>query len=96
MIRRILRQALVFTVFIVISTAIPMKVAERSSLGSRTGDLAKISRIVTIRGGVRLHYLDWESDGPTILLLAGLGDTAYIYAEAAPVLAPIGLRYWLA
>lgn len=84
----IFRQALVVTVF-VIWTAIPAKVVERSSprLGGRTGDLAKIGQMVTIRGGVQLHYLDWKGNGPTILLLAGLGDTAYIYAEAAPVLA---------
>lgn len=84
----ILRQALLLTVFVVISTSIPTKVAERSSpLDGSTGDLAKISKMAAIRDGVQLHYVDWEGNGPTVLLLAGLGDTAYIYAEAAPVLA---------
>ena len=34
--------------------------------------------------GVRLHYLDWGGSGDTLLLLAGLGDTAHIYDDLAP------------
>jgi pimeloyl-ACP methyl ester carboxylesterase len=45
------------------------------------------SRTVDIGGDVLLHYLDWGGAGPPVLLLAGLGDTAYIYSDAAPRLA---------
>jgi pimeloyl-ACP methyl ester carboxylesterase len=34
--------------------------------------------------GVRFHYLDWGGDGDPLLLLAGLGCTAHVYAELAP------------
>jgi pimeloyl-ACP methyl ester carboxylesterase len=34
--------------------------------------------------GVRFHYLDWGGDGEAVLLLAGLGCTAHVYAELAP------------
>src|SRR5690349_10046466 len=34
--------------------------------------------------GVRFHYLDWGGNGHPILLLAGLGCTAHVFAELAP------------
>ena len=34
--------------------------------------------------GVRFHYLDWGGDGDPLLLLAGLGCTAHLFAELAP------------
>ncbi|NRQ50759.1 alpha/beta fold hydrolase [Aeromicrobium stalagmiti] len=34
--------------------------------------------------GVRLHHLDWGGDGEPVLLLAGLGCTAHVFAELAP------------
>ena len=37
--------------------------------------------------GVRFHYLDWGGDGDPMLLLAGLGCTAHVFAELAPHLA---------
>ena len=40
-------------------------------------------RFVTL-DGVRFHYLDWGGDGGHMLLLAGLGCTAHVYAELAP------------
>jgi len=36
--------------------------------------------------GVRFHYLDWGGDGDPLLLLAGLGCTAHVFAELAPYL----------
>jgi pimeloyl-ACP methyl ester carboxylesterase len=33
-----------------------------------------------------LHYLDWGGKGPTLVLLAGLGDNAHIYDDLAPKL----------
>src|ERR1044071_982846 len=35
---------------------------------------------------VKLHYLDWGGKGDTLLLLHGMGDTAYIYDGLAPKL----------
>lgn len=37
--------------------------------------------------GVKLHTIDWGGSGRTVLLLAGLGDTAQIYRGLAPKLA---------
>ena len=34
--------------------------------------------------GVRFHYLDWGGNGDPLLLLAGLGCTAHVFAELAP------------
>jgi pimeloyl-ACP methyl ester carboxylesterase len=33
---------------------------------------------------VRFDYLDWGGDGAPLLMLAGLGCTAHVYAELAP------------
>ena len=40
-------------------------------------------QFVTLEG-VRFHYLDWGGDGDPLLMLAGLGCTAHIFAELAP------------
>ena len=40
-------------------------------------------RFLTL-GGVRFHYLDWGGDGEPLLMLAGLGCTAHVFAELAP------------
>lgn len=37
-----------------------------------------------VANGVRLHYLDWGGDGPALLLLSGLRDTAHVFDEVAP------------
>jgi len=34
--------------------------------------------------GIRLHYLDWGGNGTALLLLPGMGNSAYIYGEFAP------------
>ena len=34
--------------------------------------------------GIRLHYLDWGGSGPTLLFLAAMGCSAYIYSQFAP------------
>ena len=36
--------------------------------------------------GVRFHYLDWGGDGHPLLMLAGLGCNAHVFAELAPAL----------
>jgi len=34
--------------------------------------------------GIRLHYLDWGGNGPTLIFLAGMGCSAYIFNKFAP------------
>jgi non-heme chloroperoxidase len=34
--------------------------------------------------GIRLHYLDWGGNGPTLILLTGMGCSAYIFNRFAP------------
>jgi pimeloyl-ACP methyl ester carboxylesterase len=43
---------------------------------SRKSDFAIVN-------GVRLHYLDWGGDGPALLFLPGLGNTAYVFNRIA-------------
>lgn len=33
--------------------------------------------------GIRLHYLDWGGNGPALLFLPGLGNTAYVFDRIA-------------
>jgi len=40
--------------------------------------------MVRVDRGVRLHYLDFGGTGPTILFLAGLGNTAHAFDDFAP------------
>ncbi|HET6229411.1 MAG TPA: alpha/beta hydrolase [Longimicrobiaceae bacterium] len=35
-------------------------------------------------GGVRLHALDWGGDGPPLVFLPGLGQSAHVFREIAP------------
>lgn len=34
--------------------------------------------------GIRLHYLDWGGNGPTLIFLTGKGASAYIFDKFAP------------
>jgi len=34
--------------------------------------------------GIRLHYLDWGGTGATLIFLAGMGSSAYIFNKIAP------------
>jgi pimeloyl-ACP methyl ester carboxylesterase len=38
-------------------------------------------------GPCELHVLDWGGSGPALVLLAGLGDTAWVFSDVAPGLA---------
>ena len=41
---------------------------------------------VNVTSTVRLHYLDYGGSGPTVLFLAGLGNTAHAFDDFAPAL----------
>jgi len=43
--------------------------------------------LVTVEDGVQLEVLDWGGSGRAIVLLAGLGDTAHVFDDFAPLLA---------
>jgi len=34
--------------------------------------------------GIRLHYLDWGGNGPTLIFLTGMGSSAYIFNKFTP------------
>lgn len=34
--------------------------------------------------GIRLHYLDWGGEGPTLIFLTGMGCSAFIFSKIAP------------
>ena len=43
-------------------------------------------RFVTVEDNVRLEVLDWGGVGRSVVLLAGGGNTAHVFAELAPKL----------
>jgi hypothetical protein len=43
-------------------------------------------RFVTVEAGVNLERLDWGGSGPSIILLAGSGNTGHVFDEFAPKL----------
>ena len=45
---------------------------------------------VEVQPGVSLEVLDWGGRGPDVLLLAGLGSTAHVFEDFAPLLARHG------
>lgn len=45
-------------------------------------------RYVTVEENVQLEVVDWGGSGPALLLLAGLGDTAHVFDDFAPLLTP--------
>ena len=47
---------------------------------------AHATRLIAVDEGVQLEVLDWGGSGPAIVLLAGLGDTAHVFDDFAPML----------
>lgn len=44
------------------------------------------SGFITVQRGVRIHYLDFGGNGPAVLLVPGIGNTAHAYDDFAPAL----------
>lgn len=42
------------------------------------------TRLVSVADSVKLEVLDWGGDGQSLVLLAGFGNTAHVFAEFAP------------
>lgn len=51
------------------------------------------TRFVEVDEGVRLEVLDWGGEGPPLVLLAGLGNTAHVFDELAVELTRLGHVY---
>ena len=49
---------------------------------------APVVQSVAVQQGVKLEVLDWGGSGPALVLLAGLGNTAHIFTDFAPMLTP--------
>lgn len=45
-----------------------------------------VVKLVPVDNDVQLEVLDWGGSGPALLLLAGLGDTAHVFDDFAPML----------
>jgi non-heme chloroperoxidase len=45
-----------------------------------------VTKLVTVDEAVELEVLDWGGSGPALVLLAGLGDTAHVFDDFAPML----------
>ena len=69
-------------------SAVPVVAAGPSSL---LAGVPGASRFVTANGA-RLHYLDFGGRGEPVVLLAGLGNTAWIWSEFGPRLAGEGFH----
>lgn len=67
----------------------PAVVAARSPLVS---DVPGIARGFVTANGARLHYLDFGGRGEPVVLLAGLGNTAWIWSDFGARLARDGFR----
>jgi non-heme chloroperoxidase len=46
------------------------------------------TKLVTVEDDVQVEVLDWGGSGPALVLLAGLGDTAHVFDDLAPLLTP--------
>lgn len=49
---------------------------------------------VTVEPNVRLEILDWSGSGPSVVLLAGGGNTAHVFDEFAPKLVAAGYHVY--
>jgi pimeloyl-ACP methyl ester carboxylesterase len=68
---------------------VPLVTAGRSAL---VADVAGVTRGLVTVNGARLQYLDFGGRGEPVLLLAGLGNTAWIWSDFGPRLAREGFR----
>jgi len=69
--------------------SVPVVAAAQSPL---VADVPGVRRGFVTVNGARLHYLDFGGSGEPVVLLAGLGNTAWIWSDFAPRLAREGFR----
>jgi pimeloyl-ACP methyl ester carboxylesterase len=69
-------------VLFAVATAAASQQAEWKDPSSHT------TKLVTVDDEVQLEVLDWGGSGPALVLLAGLGDTAHVFDDFAPMLTP--------
>ena len=69
--------------------SVPVVTAAPSPL---VADVPGVTRGFVTVNGARLHYLDFGGRGEAVVLLAGLGNTAWIWSDFGPRLAREGFR----
>jgi len=67
----------------------PVVAAQRSAL---VADVPGVTRGFVTANGARLQYLDFGGRGEPVVLLAGLGNTAWIWSDFGPRLARAGFH----
>ena len=68
---------------------VPLVAAAPSPLVS---DVPGLTRGFVVTNGARLHYLDFGGRGEPVVLLAGMGNTAWIWSDFGTRLAREGFR----
>jgi non-heme chloroperoxidase len=66
------------------SLAVTRPQAARAQAAAGTGAAAERVRMVTVAPGVALEVVDWGGQGPAMVFLAGLGNSAHVFDEFAP------------
>ena len=59
-------------------------VVDAQSAGGWSDPSPHRASMVKVQGDVALEVLDWGGEGPPLVLLAGLGNTAHVFDEFAP------------
>jgi non-heme chloroperoxidase len=89
--RRTIVIAVPFAVTIALAATVMFLMAGASSTSAQQNDWRDVTphktTLVTVDTDVQLEVLDWGGSGPALLLLAGLGDTAHVFDDMAPILA---------
>jgi pimeloyl-ACP methyl ester carboxylesterase len=63
---------------------VPQAVGHPSGDPLAWSDPASHKSTFVISNGVRLHYLDWGGNGPTLILVHGFGDNPHYFDDLAP------------
>jgi pimeloyl-ACP methyl ester carboxylesterase len=78
------RRTILLVLLLLLASPIPASTAQSSEWHDASPHR---TTLVTVEDGVQLEVLDWGGSGRGIVLLAGLGDTAHVFDDFAPMLA---------
>jgi pimeloyl-ACP methyl ester carboxylesterase len=82
--RRDLNIANQLVLLVVISLNVQATPAQQTETTAKPADKSPHKSGFVNANDIRLHYLDWGSDGEVLLLLTGLGSDAHVFDEFAP------------
>ena len=74
------------SLFLLVAVAPGAVIAQQRNPDNWRDTAHHVAGFVRVAPGVRLHYLDFGGRGPTVVLLAGLGNTAHAFDDFAPLL----------